>query len=70
MYRGGRLCQLTPRECKDTVAIHLPKVSGAMSSLRGICKQRTHRLVPWDLKDLVNQRLCFRATPRGTLRNS
>lgn len=46
----------------------LPKVSGAMSSLKGIWKQSLHRLVPQGLKDLVNQWLRFRATPQETLK--
>lgn len=62
-HRDLQRRETLPADPKGEVAIHLPKVSGAMSSLKGICKQSPHRLVPWDLKDLVNQRLYFRATP-------
>lgn len=48
-----------PGERKDKVDIHLPKAFGAMCSLEGILKQSPHRLVPWGLKGLGSQHLCF-----------
>lgn len=49
-------------ERKDTVDIHLAKVSGAMSILKGTWKQSPHRLVPWSLKGLGSQWLCLGGT--------